>query len=88
MTSSDEEEEEAAPVETVKMDCLIIGYMGDSPEKFTGLVLAALVKGKLQYVGTVFKDISTEDRAILADRMATLGRERPFVKVPLRRDIG
>ena len=75
-----EEEEEKTPTEAIKLDCLIIGYTGESPEKFTGLVLAALVKGKLQYVGTVFNGIPNEDREILADRMATLGRDRPFVK--------
>lgn len=76
----DEEDKEEVIIETQDLDCLIIGYIGESPEKFTGLVLASLVKGKLQYVGTVFNGIPKEDREILADRMATLGRDRPFVK--------
>lgn len=76
----DEEDQEEVIVETENMDCLIIGYIGDSPKEFTGLVLATLVKGKLKYVGTVFTGIPKEDREILADRMATLGRDRPFVK--------
>jgi hypothetical protein len=75
-----DEEKEEVIVETENKDCLIIGYIGESPEKFTGLALATLVKGKLQYVGTVFNGIPKEDRAILADRMATLGRDRSFVK--------
>ncbi len=69
-------------VEIVDVDCLmVIRCMGESPRKIhRSGARRKLVKGKLQYVGTVFNGISTEDRAILADRMATLGRERPFVK--------
>ena len=44
-------EEEPVIVERFAMDCLIIGYTGNSPDKFDGLVLAALLRGRLQYVG-------------------------------------
>lgn len=70
---------DAQQVETIQLDCLIIGYLGESPEEFTGLAVAALVDGKLQYVGTVFRGFSDEDREVLAGRMAQLGRERSIV---------
>ncbi len=72
---ADEDEEQQ-----VQLDCLIVGYTGNTADEFTGLVLAALIKGKLQYVGTVFEGIPDEERKALAKRMKSLKRDRPFVK--------
>ena len=73
-------EEEPVPEDLVELDCLIIGYTGESEEKFSGLVLAALIRGKLQYVGTVYEGVSPEVRAGLAAEMKSLGRDRSFVR--------
>jgi len=74
-----DEEAEAEAKELIQMDCLIIGYVGENPDEFKGLVLASLIKGRLQYVGTLFGDIPEEDRKSLVERMKTLHRDRPFV---------
>ncbi len=78
--AGEDETEEEVEEELVQFDCLVVGYTGESAENFNGLVLAALVKGRLRYVGTVFEGIPDEQRADLANHMKTLKRKRPFVK--------
>jgi len=67
-------------VDLIEMDCLIIGYTGNTAEEFSGLVLAALVRNRLRFVGVVYEGIPDEERAELASRMGALKRDRPFVK--------
>ncbi len=61
------------------VDCLVIGYEPTSDDDFRSLLLAAEVKGKLRFVGTVNEGISTEVRAELVKRMKELQRPKPFV---------
>lgn len=82
----EEEEVEVDPFEPPprarRIDCLIIGFESDGEGSFSSLALAAVRKGKLQFVGAVSNEyIALEVRDLMMDEMVLHEVPKPFVKV-------
>lgn len=64
-------------------DCVVIGYKLDPHDgSVSELLLASLVEGELQYVGSVSDGIPLSVRRELAMRLKSVTRDRPFVNCP------
>jgi hypothetical protein len=73
--------EEALPVETPTVECLIFGYRKNLEGKPTSLLLATTVKGRMKYVGMIsVVGIPEEALQTLVARMPNLAQKNPFIK--------
>lgn len=71
-----------APARARHIDCLVLGFEPDGEGSFSSLALAAVRKGKLQFVGAVTNQyINPETRQLMMDEMVLHEVPKPFVKV-------
>jgi hypothetical protein len=80
-TEGDELKPTAPPKPREKADCLILGYQVDREGRLDSLVLGAVHKKELIYVGRVSPEMSEEARSSLLTELKAIKTLKPFISI-------
>jgi ATP-dependent DNA ligase len=64
-----------------KSDCIILGYQVDRSGRLDTLILGAVHKKKLTYVGRVSPELAEEARSSLLAELIAIKSRRPFITI-------